>query len=70
MAIDTKEKRFSMLGFSESINTHVIPSGSLGNAGRATLMDIYSGITLNNPIAATASLLLINRSIANFGGMR
>ena len=70
MAVDSSEKRFSMIGFSESINLHVEPQGSVGITSRATLMDLYSGIALNNPSAATSSLLLFNRSIANIGGMR
>lgn len=49
MAIDTKEKRFSMMGFGTPSIKHVIPQGSLGKSGRATLMDLYSGIPLSSP---------------------
>ena len=70
MAVDTKEKRFSMIGFGDDFNMHVIPQGSVGSTSRATLMNLYSGVALDNPSAATSSLLLFNRSIANYGGMR
>ena len=53
MAVDTSEKRFSMLSFSESFNLHVEPQGSVGATSRATLMDLYAGITLDNPSAIT-----------------
>lgn len=46
MAIDTKEKRFSMLGFGNPSILHVIPQGAIGKSGRATLMHLYSGIPL------------------------
>tara|TARA_R100001244_G_scaffold40818_1_gene36718 strand:- start:490 stop:744 length:255 start_codon:yes stop_codon:yes gene_type:complete len=46
MAIDTAEKRFSMMGFGLPFIKHIIPQGALGKAGRATLMDLYSGIPL------------------------
>ena len=46
MAIDTKEKRFSMLGFGNPTIKHVMPQGALGVAGRTTLLDLYSGISL------------------------
>lgn len=70
MAIDTKEKRFSMIGFGNPMIKHVIPQGSVGATSRATLLDLYSGVALDNPVAPTSSLLLFNRSIANIGGMR
>ena len=56
MAIDTATKRFSMIGFSESINVHVLPAGALGKPGRATLIDIYSGITLGSVVNGTPQL--------------
>ena len=46
MAIDTAEKRFSMMGVGMPFIKHVIPQGALGKSGRATLMDLYSGIPL------------------------
>ena len=46
MAIDTAEKRFSMMGVGIPFIKHVIPQGALGKSGRATLMDLYSGIPL------------------------
>lgn len=42
-----------MLSFSESFNLHVEPQGSVGATSRATLMDLYAGITLDNPSAIT-----------------
>ena len=46
MAIDTAEKRFSMMGVGLPFVKHIIPQGALGKSGRATLMDLYSGIPL------------------------
>ena len=46
MAVDTAEKRFSMMGVGNSTVKHVLPQGALGASGRATLMDLYSGIAL------------------------
>ena len=53
MAVDTSEKRFSMIGFSDSINLHVEPQGSVGATSRSTLMDLYNGVALDNPSAIT-----------------
>lgn len=46
MAIDTAEKRFSMMGLGLPFIKHIIPQGALGKPGRASLMDLYSGIAL------------------------
>ncbi len=46
MAIDTAEKRFSMMGVGMPFIKHAIPQGALGKPGRATMLDLYSGITL------------------------
>tara|TARA_R100001244_G_scaffold132051_1_gene106854 strand:- start:1957 stop:2208 length:252 start_codon:yes stop_codon:yes gene_type:complete len=46
MAIDTAEKRFSMMGVGMPFIKHVTPQGALGKPGRATMLDLYSGISL------------------------
>lgn len=56
MAIDTAEKRFSFIGIGNPSIKHVIPQGALGKPGRATLMDLYSGITLNDPSGVTGNI--------------
>lgn len=50
MAIDTQEKRFSIMGFHNPCVTHMIPQGAIGKPGRATLMNLYSGVTLAEPV--------------------
>lgn len=48
MAVDTREKRFSMLNFWDG--THILvtqePDGNVDETDRATLLDLYSGIAL------------------------
>jgi len=46
MAIDTAEKRFSMMGIGMPFIRKPIPQGALGKPGRATMLDLYSGIAL------------------------
>jgi hypothetical protein len=46
MDIDTAEKRFSMMGVGIPFIKHTIPQGALGKPGRATMLDLYSGIAL------------------------
>ena len=53
MAIDSAEKRFSMMGFGVPFIKKVVPQGSLGATGRATMLDIYNGISLDVPVTAS-----------------
>lgn len=48
MAIDTAEKRFSMMGVGLPFLKKPIPQGALGRSGRSTMLDLYSGITLSS----------------------
>jgi len=51
MAIDTAEKRFSIMSFGQPFNKLRPPTGSVDAAERATLLDLYSGIALGAPSA-------------------
>lgn len=47
MAVDTAQKRFSMMGLGSPIPSMVsVPTGSVAAAMRADLVYLYSGITL------------------------
>lgn len=48
MAVDSAVKRFSFLGFANPTILHVIPEGAIGASGRATLLDLYNGIVLED----------------------
>jgi len=54
MAIDTATKRFSMMGLGNPVFKYVVPSGAIGAPGRATYLDLYSGIALDPPSAIVA----------------
>jgi len=49
MAIDAASKRFSMMSFSAPISL-LVPAGSINAAQRATLSNLYNGITLATAI--------------------
>lgn len=70
MAVDTAEKRFSMMSFGQPFNKLRPPTGSVDAAERATLLDLYSGIALASPGGAVSGLLLLTRPLATFGGTR
>lgn len=57
MAVDTKAKRFSMLNFG-SISTDLLPDpdGTIGQADRQHLLDLYGGILAAAPAAATPGI--------------
>lgn len=48
MAIDTADRRYSMIGFGNPGPSLVVgvPDGTFGGPGRATFLGLYSGITL------------------------
>lgn len=54
MAIDTAEKRFSMMGFA-SIGLFAVPTGTVDAEERATFLNLYGGIALDVPPAEVAS---------------
>jgi len=72
MSIDTKAKRMSMLTFASPIawQHHFEVDGSIDADDRAHLLHLYGGNALDAPAAPVSSLLLMNRSIANYGGTR
>lgn len=49
MAVDTAQKRFSMMGFGDPTNQLIVPTGAITDGDRSTLMDLYSGIALGPP---------------------
>ena len=48
MAVDSAEKRFSMIGFGVPW-IHVTPTGTVDAAVRATFLNLYGGIALGLP---------------------
>ena len=72
MSIDTKAKRMSMLTFASPIawQHHFEVDGAVDADDRAHLLHLYGGNALSGPVGAVGDLLLTNRSIANYGGMR
>lgn len=46
MAVTTRAKRLSMMNFSSEGQLLPDPSGTVDGPARATLLDLYSGITL------------------------
>ena len=64
MAIDTREKRFSMMSMASGLdgaglNMHFEPDGTVDLDDKQHLLDCYSGIAFAGP-ADGARLLLIN----------
>lgn len=51
MAIDTAEKRFSMMGFASPIRKYIVPDGAVDADARSTFLNLYSGITLTASIS-------------------
>ncbi len=51
MAIDTREKRFAMLNFADGLYIHAQfeADGAVDADDRAHLLDLYGGITLDDP---------------------
>ena len=49
MAIDSAEKRFSIMGFGNPMVKLRPPTGAVDAAERSTLLDLYSGIALASP---------------------
>lgn len=49
MAVDTREKRFSMMNFGGPDVAMFEADGTVDADDRAHLLDLYSGIALNNP---------------------
>ena len=61
MAIDTRHKRFSMLGFADGAHLHVTfeADGAVDADDRSQLLDLYSGIGMGEPpIVVTDSMTI------------
>jgi len=67
MAVDTAEKRFSIMGLGQPTIKLMTPTGSVNASQRATMIDLYSGITLSG--APTETELDFERGIGR-GVMR
>jgi len=63
MAIDTAEKRFSILNFGKYPSLPLIISdGTIGPSDRSHLLNLYSGIALDLPaIVISASIAVLSR---------
>jgi len=58
MAIDTAEKRFSIMDFRETSNiTLPVPTGSFDQGDRQHLLDFYAGILFGGSVAAPTVVL-------------
>ena len=62
MAVDSRDKRMSMVGFGNP-RPGVLPNpdGTVGTADRAMLLGLYSGIALG-AVAAIAGIVLTGRA--------
>ena len=51
MAVDTAEKRFSMINFGDGTTIHLLPEpdGAIDLDDRQHLLDCYSGIAFGSP---------------------
>lgn len=56
MAVDTAERRFSVLNFGDGTTIHLLPEpdGAIDLDNRQHLLDCYSGIAFGAPVAAVA----------------
>ena len=54
MAIDTAEKRFSMINFGDGTSIHLLPEpdGAVDSDDRQHLLDCYSGISFDSGAGA------------------
>ena len=61
MAVDTAEKRYSMLNFGDGTNIHLLPEpdGSIDLDDRQHLLDCYSGIEFSEITVGGVPLLLL-----------
>ncbi len=58
MAVDTLEKRFSMLNFGGTGTIHLLfeDDGAVDADDRAHLLDLYSGIALGSPVVVVTDV--------------
>lgn len=50
MAVDTQAKRFSMLGFANTLISLALVDGSVSDSDRSTWLTLYGGIALDAPV--------------------
>ncbi len=56
MAVDTRDKRFSMMGLLQPVpSIHPNPDGTIGTQDRAQYEFLYHGIALNSPAVITTT---------------
>lgn len=70
MAVDTRQKRMSMLNFGDGANLHVLwePDGTVDADDRLHLLDLYSGIAAAGPgIVYSVSRGIFEYVAANWG---
>jgi hypothetical protein len=71
MAVDTRDKRMSMLGLAKaSVRLFQNPTGTIGAAARAILEFLYSGILPSAPVAALPRVLSLRASVSTALAMR
>ena len=70
MAVDTAEKRFSMLNFGDGTTIHLLfeTDGAVDLDDRQHLLDCYSGIAFGAPAGVAGQLLSIGSNMR--GGFR
>lgn len=61
MAIDTAAKRYSMINLAHHHAILIIPDGTIGDADRAHLLGLYSGIALGEPTVGVPSRAVFRR---------
>lgn len=68
MAVDTREKRFSMLNFGDGTHVHATfeADGSVDLDDRQHLLDCYSGIAFGAAGAATELLEIPHKYVGGF----
>lgn len=59
MAVDTAEKRFSMLNFGDGSTVHLLfePDGAVDLDDRQHLLDCYSGIAFASPVVGVGDMI-------------
>jgi hypothetical protein len=68
MAIDSREKRFSMLNFSFPVPVALFAAdGTVDADDRAHTLNLYAGITLDNPSPPTGGLAAGSLSLMGCG---
>jgi len=68
MAVDTALKRFSMITMASDVQSLPVPSGTIDNPARQTLLLLYSGIASTPPVISDLPLYdTISISIGHLG---